>query len=136
MTGISDSHAATHRQLHGARLAAPLALVARRSSLVARLRDPALLAQQPVAQQAEQHVVGRALVLGVVLVARPLEVLHRVRLAVVRVDLDDFLRDRQASDEEPTVRLPVAEEGAAQVVAGLLEVGLSWFLQLRRFDML
>ncbi len=73
-------------------------------------------------QEAEQHLVPRDL-LGVVLEAVALEVLHGVGLAIGGVDLGELLGQGEAEDREAAIALPVAQEGAAQGVAGLTERG-------------
>ena len=87
------------------------------------LPEPAAVDDLLAAVQADSHVVGRPRILGVVLEARPLEVLDDVGLAVDRADLDELLAGGVAEDRQPAVLLPVGEEGAAEVVAGLREVG-------------
>src|SRR6185312_12611253 len=47
-----------------------------------------------------------------------LEVLHRIRLAVVRVLLFELLADREAKDGQVAELLPVGPEAAREVVTG------------------
>src|SRR6266496_3762698 len=71
------------------------------------------LIQELATKLAQQHRVGRASLLGVILEARPLEILHRVELAVVWIDLAKLLGDREAKCGQPAAPLPEAAERPA-----------------------
>jgi hypothetical protein len=62
-------------------------------------------------------------VLGVVLEARPLEVLDGVLTAILQ-HLAALHAERVAVDGYPAVRLPVVEEAPLHAEAGLAEAGL------------
>ncbi len=77
--------------------------------------------QLVVAEAPELHDVGCVGVLGKILEAITLEILDDTRLARGGVGLDQLARNRIAELREPAAFGPVALEGAAHVVAGLLE---------------
>jgi hypothetical protein len=71
-----------------------------------------VLGEEAAPKLAEEDVVRRC-VLGVVLEAGALEVLHDVRLAVFE-RLDELVTEGEAVEREPPVRFPPREEGAAR----------------------
>src|SRR5690242_2761955 len=71
----------------------------------------------------EQHVIGWR-ILRVIFKTRPLEVLHRVRLAILK-GLYELLAQGQAELGQPTVGVPVGKEAGTDVVSGLVEVSIS-----------
>ena len=54
------------------------------------------LIQELATKLAKLHLVRRADVLRVILKARALEILHGIELAILRVDLAELFRDREA----------------------------------------
>jgi hypothetical protein len=72
-------------------------------------------------EQAEEHLTLRLGDLGMVLEARPFEVLRAVGLAVGRIDLVERRGNRQPLLCQPAVLLPVGEEARVHTLAGLGE---------------
>src|SRR5437879_3860684 len=77
------------------------------------------LVQNAPAELPQQHII-RWPVLGVVLEARALEVLHHIGLTVFK-RFWELLAERIAELRQPAIAHPVAQKAAAQVVAGLTE---------------
>src|SRR5437762_9981879 len=86
---------------------------------------PILLPVPERAQLRQQHVVWRR-VLRVILEHRPLEVLHRVWLAVEVAHLGELVGDWVALLEQAAVLLPVLEEPAAQPLARFGDERRAW----------
>ena len=75
-----------------------------------------LLLQDLLAEQAQQHIVGRR-VLGVQLEALALEVLHRAAL------FGQLIGERVAEHRQAAVLLPVLRKAPADAMAGLGKTG-------------
>src|SRR5688572_28566415 len=67
------------------------------------IRNASANTGQLTPEEPQQHFIGCAGVLGVILEARSLEVLGQVLLAVGRIDLDHRLGERQAKQRQALV---------------------------------
>src|SRR5262249_17023751 len=79
----------------------------------------------------EQHLVGRAGILGMILEALALEVLYGVALWAIRRFLNEFLGEREAECRQPPITPPVVAERAAKRMPCLGEVaatGRGWVI--------
>ena len=84
------------------------------------------------ADQPEQHLGRRVGELRVQLEARPLEVLHRVGLAVGLADLGELVADRVAVLRQPAGALPVGPERAPDAAIRLDKAGVAIAGRIRR----
>src|SRR5437870_2394608 len=87
-----------------------------------------------MAEQAKQHLVRSACILGMQLEAGTLEILDRVGLAVGGAHLLVLLRQRVAEQPEAPVALPVLIERTLQSVSGGVEVNASGGIGAGRGD--
>jgi hypothetical protein len=69
---------------------------------------------------AQEHIKWRA-VLGVMLEARPLEILHHIRLPILK-RLGEFFAEWVAKLRQPAIPLPVTQERATHIMAGCREI--------------
>src|SRR5262249_22397173 len=83
-------------------------------------RGGQLRRREPAAQQAEQHALAGRLI-GPILEARALKILHRMHLAI-RELLVDLFAEWQPEDRQPTLAFPYLLEAKLDDVLGLRKI--------------